>query len=542
MNVKNINPFERHVEKIVLAVAAAGALYLGYLALQPVQVETEGGEPVAIDKVESQVTSAIQSLEQKREEMSRKPLDYKIPNFVEQYNLVANRSPLDPAIVSAAMPRFAPQQAPLTGGTNMSQGNMEVVTPVAPAPVDVNGVAKREVVMVGAAAPQPGQPPVGGTPKDQAWVEITGSVPLGDLVNEMANPALKPSQRLPAPLRRAVVARIEVQRRPQLPGGQWSEWQDVPPSPASNPVAIPDLTKLSETDVIQVVSALDQQRNQILMPAYFAPAPATPAPAAAGNPNSGGGNPVDDQLMNPVDDQIFSPSPTAPPPTAAPARPAGAAAANTTALPFRFYDDSVEPGHVYQYQVRVVYFNPTFNFAQGLKNPAMQSEPFIKSAWVMVPSPIDVLSDLYFYVSAPLGNSAGSANPRASLRVYKWKGGQWYRSEWTVQAGQPLGGSVNIMDKKTTEQVSTPYNVVDVVPGPNGRDQAVILRGPKGELLERTSSADSQDQQWRQLDSIVYKPPVTVTTKPAPRAVPQPRQFNNQPSGGPGPGFHDDQL
>lgn len=548
MNVKNINPFERHVEKIVLAVAAAGALYLGYLAMQPVQVEPEGGEPVAIDKVESQVSQAIQTLTAKRDEMSRKSLAYHIPNFVEQYNRAAVRSPLDPALVNASLPRFAPLNAASTGGANVQGGNMQVATPAAPAPVDVNAVAKREVVMVGAQAPAPNQPPVGGNPKDQAWVEITGAIPLNDLTAAMNNPALKPIERLPAHLQRAVVVRIEVQRRPQLPNGQWADWQDVPPSPASNPVNVPDLSKLSDADVAQVVSALDQQRNQVLMPAYYAPAPATPTPAPTAGRGAGPGapmNPVDDQLGNPVDDQLSPPPAPTPAPAPTPGRPAPAGAAGQAApLPFRFFDDSVDPGHTYQYQVRVVYYNPTFHFPLGLKNPAMQNEPVIKSDWVAVASPVEVLADLYFYVSAPLGNPAGTVNPRASLRVYKWKGGQWYRSEWTVQAGQPLAGNVNIMDKKTNIQVDTPYSVVDVVPGPNGRDQTVVLRGPKGELLERTSSADAQDPKQRDLEGIVYKPPVTVTTKPAPRGNVPSRP--STPAGGnpapQGPGFHDDQL
>jgi hypothetical protein len=547
MNVKNINPFERHVEKIVLAVAAAGAVYLGYLAMQPVVVETDSGESVAVTDVEKQVSKAIEDLQQKRDAAAHQDLTYKLPDFARDYKQVADERPIPVALVNAAVPHFVPLNAPVTAGNVNGVTGMAVVTPKAPAPQNVTATSKREQVLVG-AQPGPNGQMVGGQPKDQAWVEVKGEVPLGDMVASMTDPALKNNEKLPPTLQRVVVMKIEVQRRPQLANGEWGPWEDVQPSPASNPVNVPDLTKVAEGDVATVVSSIEQQQKQVLSPSYYAPAPVTPVvntPAAGGT--GAGVNPPDPTVFtNPVDDQLGGPvTPTPAPTPVAPGRPGvgGAAAAKAPPTPFQFFDDSVVPGHTYQYQVRVDYYNPLFHFAMGTKDPNIVNAPLLTSEWVQVPTSVEVLSDLYFYVSAPLGMSG--QNPRASIRVYKWTGGQWYRSEWSVQAGQQLAGNVSLLDKKTTMNVETPYSVVDVVPAPNGREQSVILRGPKGELLERMSRVDADDPKQRDLEKIAYKPPVVVTTKPAPRVTP--RQTPYTPSGGGNiapnnPGGHDDQL
>ncbi len=544
MNVKGINPFERHVEKIVLAVAAAGALYLGWLALQPVQIVPEdGGEPIAINNIESDVAKSLDQLAQKRDASRNVNLKLNIPDFVRDYNQVANQSPLNAALVSAAVPHFAPLQAPITPGAAQAVNTFAVVTPTAPDPIDLVATAHREVVLVqapGQAAAPIGQPPVGAR-KDMAWVEIDGAIPLADLVKAMSNPALKANQRLPQNLQRAVVVKVEVQRRPQRGDGTWGDWQNAPASAASKPLTLPDWSKLSDAEVMQAVAAIEQNNKQVLQPDYYSNAP-TPAPSA-GMPPAGGGGPADPTIMAPqVDDQLGGFGPQQPQPQQPQNRPGvnlnPAAMAQLAAVPFKFFDDSMEAGHIYQYQVRVLYYNPTYRFKQGLATPAMQSEPLIASNWVPVPQAVNVRGDLYFFVTAPLGSSG--VIPKAGVRVFKWTGGQWYRGEWTVQAGQAVAGSIPLVDKRTSMDVDTPYTVVDVIPGPNGREQDVILRGPKGELIQRNSKADLADPELKNLEDSAVKPPVTAppTTRPAIRPPVTPRGGNQTPAGG----FHDDQL
>jgi hypothetical protein len=551
MNVKNINPFERHVEKIVLAVAAVGAAYLFYLAFQPVVIQTDSGE-IPITDVESKVSSAIADLQTKAANVERAHPNPQIPDFVREYNRVANQRPLSDQLVAAAVPAFAPLQSPVSGISAMK--NLAVVTPAAPAPTDPTAVANNAQLMVGPPA-QPGQPTPATAAKDVSWVLISGNVPIGDLTKEFNDPNLKPSERVPQGRQRALVVGINVQRRVQIAGGQWGPWTNVQPSPGSNPITPPDWSKLSDADLIQTLNAYDSQSKRVLMPDYYQPAPATASQtnqptqttptvaAATGSPAAGRLVPYvppPDPTLDIPDESI-----TPPPPVVG-----GGPVANpaTGSVPFRFYDDSVEPGHLYQYQVRVLYYNPLYRFEGGLKDPAAKDQPFLASAWVSAqavdkdgkPVPggaVNVEGDVYFFVSAPFG-MANKDNPKASIRIYKRSSGKWYKGDFTVQAGQPLSGSVELVDKKpvTTMDVTTPYTVVDVVPDPTGTQQMLILRDEDGRLVERNSGTDRNDPQNQKLEGEYVKPPAPPpTTKPAPRPRSTPTPSN--PSNLPGRGY-----
>ncbi|HVX85912.1 MAG TPA: hypothetical protein VH253_14110 [Phycisphaerae bacterium] len=545
MNVKNINPFERHVEKIVLAVAAVGAASLFYLAFQPIVIQTDAGA-VPISDVETKVTDAVTDLQNKAASVERAHPNPAIPDFVRDYNRVATQRPLSDQLVAAAVPAFAPLQAPVSGINVLK--NLAVVTPVAPAPTDTVAASNNAQLMVGPPA-QPGQPNPPSTAKDVSWVQVSGNVPIGDLTRQFQDPKLKPTERVPSDRQRALVVGIQVQRRVQLDKGGWGPWVDVQPSPGSNPITPPDWSALSDAELVQVLNAYDTQSKRVLMPDYYQPATksasnqtAAPSGAAASGGAAAPGTPG---FVPPVDTSIDTGTDESANPPPAPVANGNQPAPAAGSVPFRFYDDSVEPGHLYQYQVRVLYYNPLYRFEGGLKEPAAKNQPFLASDWVAAPGKeaggaVNVEGDTYFFVSAPFGG-LNNDNPKATVRIYKRSDGKWYHGDWTVQPGEPLSGPIEMVDKKpvSTMDVKTPFTVVDIVPDPTGTQQMLILRGDNGDLVERNSASDRDNPQNLKLEKEYVKPPVApAATKPAvrPPVRSSPQYTPPAPSGG-GPGY-----
>src|ERR1041385_181339 len=133
MNAKEINPLERHVEKIVLAVAALGALYMGYLALQPVTVNMDGDQ-VPAGQIETKLSEYIDRMDRTVQDESKKNLDFKLTDFVKKYQDLIRNQPLDPKLLVAnAVPSFGPAHASLGGVVDPGGGGptqrYQIVTP-----------------------------------------------------------------------------------------------------------------------------------------------------------------------------------------------------------------------------------------------------------------------------------------------------------------------------------------------------------------------------------------------------------------------------
>jgi hypothetical protein len=565
MNVKNLNPLERHVEKIVLAVAAAGALYIGYLAIQPITVP-DAPTPVTASQVEPAVTAAVASLNEVREKTQHlQNLTPRLQNYVQEYQNLVQRQPLKPDLVSAAaVPQFAPLQEGIgavgQGGDISPESHMQVVTPTVPPPRDVTAVATRATVSLvpplapGAEAPPP---PAPGTPlppdqtKDLNWVTISGRIPMADFIAEMNAPDLQPNQRLTPPDQRSVLYRIEVQRRSR-DHGAWSAWQPVAPTKANgDPIAL-DWAGTGDADLPAQVAALDSLFRKIAEPDFYTlatggpfippiltqPDASTTKPAAAGvtppgapNPNGptaaqiaaqmaaarGGRPPVAPPQMN--DDGGPAPAAVA----AVPGMPDLTQLRTLPSIPFWFFDENVVPNQEYQYEVRIVMYNPTYRFSLGLKNPAMKNQPTIASEWAVIPEPVTVSSDLYFFVDSGMGGAGAAAattTMKVGFRIFKWTNGNWYGTEGTAQPGEPITGTVHLLDKGNIPvDVDTGYRLVDVLPTANGSDLNTVLLAPNGDLVIRGSKSDRAGvntvRQEREKD-VVKPVPVPVVPKVKP--------------------------
>src|SRR5690349_6940445 len=116
MNAKIITVLERHVEKIVLAVAVAGAGVIAWYGMQPTTLPND--PTVTAGQVEGKVTEEVQKLEAARkttEEIPESKLTSALHDYIGDYQRLMMKHPLSESLVSAAIPRFGPTNMPLTG-------------------------------------------------------------------------------------------------------------------------------------------------------------------------------------------------------------------------------------------------------------------------------------------------------------------------------------------------------------------------------------------------------------------------------------------
>jgi hypothetical protein len=561
--IKDVNIFEQHVEKIVLAVAAAGALYMGWVAMQPLTMP----DNTPISEVESKLASQIQNM--KETEARNAQLTVAAPKltFIDKYKQMVEDQPLRKELVDAQIPQFAPEQMALGGVidvTKTPEGIYKIVTP-APAAPDPNFLKMEPWQQPVAIYPQPlpGQPvqpppppPAGQVlpSRDVNAVVITGYIPVGKMQAEMLRQKPADKTALPSNLQRVSIYRIEVQRRQRTPTG-WSKWEMVPPTKAGQPLMEFNWSELAGTDVSAIMQQVDTQFKQIVLPDfYYNPlgqptippvlvppkvpdkalqdaqmalsqeiAKATNSAAPAGAPRFGA------PIYTPPA-QVYTP------PTVSTDLGEIASTDETTGdvqsaptvdmsgvksgpmWPFCFWDESVEPDHQYQYQVRVVYVNPTFNWQWGLKDAAMKNKPTLVSDWVpQQPKVVTVQPDLRFFVS----NAAMSNGGSVAVRVYKRTFGKWYWGEFSAHTGTDISGQIALVDLKPITQmpVDTGYSVVDVTPTQGGGDMhVVLLENATGKLSTRDTGADRNDQQNKDLwEKAVKRATPPPATRPAGR-------------------------
>src|SRR3954463_3133660 len=92
MGVQNINFFEQHVEKIVLGVAAAGAVFMGYLAMQPISIPNAAGAPVTASTVEKEISDELDRVTEGQKKLDPNPTP-KVSDHVGEYRALASGQP-----------------------------------------------------------------------------------------------------------------------------------------------------------------------------------------------------------------------------------------------------------------------------------------------------------------------------------------------------------------------------------------------------------------------------------------------------------------
>jgi hypothetical protein len=549
MAVKGVNILEQHVEKIVLAVAAAGALYMGFLATRPVTIE--GHDDIAVAEVESKLADEIAKVHQTR--TTNEGVRVAVPqmDFASQYVRIVQQQPLPTALANAAVPSFGPKNMPIGagGGPGPNDPTFKLVTPTPVPPESITAEVRQQPVL--AALPSAGQP-VTGELRDQNAVLLQGYIPVGTMQAEMAR-VRTPVNRLPDQLRRVSIAQIEVQRRERTANG-WSDWQAVPAAKASPAPTEIDWKgyKESTADAGSAMTQVDAEFKTRVVPDFYpddkgspivasnltkplpkplesrrqqlaeevAKANNQPVPGAPGRgfsvPLAPSPSPMavpdDIELMNQNENGIPGEGTAAAPQIS----PSVAQLLSQPLIPFAFWDETVATERLYQYRVRVRYMNPAFNWQAGLQKPALKDQPLLDSEWVVVQQPVMVSPDVRFFVmnTGSLG-SGGSTSRRVTVRVYKLTSGKWYWSEFDTQPGLGISGQIKLIDQQgKTVPVDLGYTVVDVVPA--GNEAHVVLIDAAGKMITRDTATDRPDPENRRLFEQVVKP-VVVTPPPAAR-------------------------
>jgi hypothetical protein len=585
MNTEKINPLEKHVEKIVLAVAAAGALYLGYLALQPVEVE-DAGTTVKADEVEGKLADAVKSVEESEARNRNEHLNVTLPDYVSKYQNLVKNQPLDPKLF-AQLPQIGPINAAVVRVDidPTRSGDLKIVTPTPVDPEFVVAEARQQPVADPGAAPAAAGANAALPTHDQNAVLIQGYIPAAKMQAEM-NSVKNQNERLPDNLRQVVIYRIDVQRRERSGNGGWTDWKLVPPTKASPWPRDYDFAQAKDEDQARRMEEVTAEFHQIVLPDFYPDAKGQPIQAsiltekpskavtdrtaqlqkeldisnggtgaAAATPatpvdtpvvDQGGGGGLDARAAAAAaaraaqarGEQAVD-QPTAAAPTAAAVDAGAIAALRTQAMiPFAFWDETVEAGHEYQYQVRVRYLNPTFNWTYGLKDEKFKKMATPDSKWVPIPGNVPVSSDVEFFVMNGARNGA-----EVQGRLFKHTNGKWYRAEISSQPGMEIGGQVSLVDKivdRRPEQmeVNTGWKIVDAVM-PQGGDLHVVLADPTGRMITRDASEDRESNLNKKLLAAAEKPPVTAPPTPPPgRGTPGIRipQSTGRPGGGTGNG------
>jgi hypothetical protein len=555
MGVKDVNVLEQHVEKIVLAVAAAGAIFLGYLAIQPVKIpDTEIGP----GDVEDQIAGEIQKLDAATEKI--KPFPMPNMDYLGQYRQLATQAPLDASLIASSnVPLFGPKNmAPayqaITGPENY---HLATPTPVAPENVTVEawqqlvGILPPNTVGVGVIAPPPltALPqPVNLPTRDQNAALIQGYIPVGKMQLEMAK-VLNLNERLPANLQKASIYRIRAQRRENTAGG-WSDWKEVPATKGY--VSPTNIEWNSVGDVEPTMVQADAEFKQIVIPDFYvddkgypisAPILTKPLPknietestkladelkgaggAAAVMPGAGGGMPYALPYAAPTGGGTPYVLPYAGGGVPAGTQPAGVAGAPPIpvptpdqvkvmpVMPFAFWDETVLPGVTYQYRVEVDFINPTFHWNNGLKDAKMKNQPILTTGWFLIATPVVIHPDIAFFITG--AGSMNGGGDTVSARVFKKNNGKWYRGEFITPTGMNISGMIDLVDKEGVPkiEVDTKYTIVDVQQVNSGVH--VVLKDPAGNLVTRNSAMDMKNSE--NLDLYSHAEKRAVASAPSP--------------------------
>ncbi|HEY4329478.1 MAG TPA: hypothetical protein VGN88_07065 [Phycisphaerae bacterium] len=512
MAIKNVKVIEQHIEKIVLAVAVAGAAFMGYLATQ--KVELEGG--VGPNDVEQQISSELARVKGIQEKLPA-PANTSL-NYVSEYQRQAGGQPLDNAIVTGPVPSFGPKNLPPSRVEFTPDTQVQTVTPDPVEPEMLHADALQ--LQVASDPPQldaQGQPvpiPAGMqlVTHSKNVVVIDGWVPTGKMLLQMAN-IKEAKERLSPDLQRALVYKIAVTRSELNSNGTWSEFKEVPPTQGSAaPIQIP-WGAVSGTDISARMADVDAGFKQIMLPDFYRdalgqpvqpPIITRPEPASVITDTAKLDTDINTARTQNMGGGFRPTTPATPTPVAgtqgaatmpAVMLPAMDQIKNLTMQPFTFWDDTVKSDHTYRYKVQVQFVNPTLGWKWGLKNPAMKNAPVLALAPVLVPgAPVVVHSDIAFFIQGT--NTFGGAGISGS--IYKQEEGRWFVGQFSADKGGKISTSI-----KTPGQVldiDTNYTIVDYQA--DGRGVRVILSDPTGNLVTRDAEEFNKPERL-ELDSKV---------------------------------------
>jgi len=189
-----------------------------------------------------------------------------------------------------------------------------------------------------------------------------------------------------------------------------------------------------------------------------------------------------------------------------------------------FHDDSVQPGKTYRYRLRVKLWNRYVGKRAALQDPAAASQTVLPGEWSLPSDPITVAPKTHFFVKGPRPGEP----PVASVEVFTWYRGEWYKEAFNVQVGDTIGDMKEVRvaglvddtgtakQTKTTIDFTTGAVVLDLRPDETvnlrrsvgkgdftyneGKALVLVYLDPAdGQVKERTDRGDRADPQYKEL-------------------------------------------
>ncbi len=139
------------------------------------------------------------------------------------------------------------------------------------------------------------------------------------------------------------------------------------------------------------------------------------------------------------------------------------------------HDDTIEPGKIYKYAIRLGFFNPCYetNWLTETQSD-MKYQPVV---WTNTAEPEESVQipPVSLFIPKAIAN-----NESARVDIYKYQNGQWFKRPFTVSVGEEIGGVATQTAMDLTNSAGGANNAMDV-----GRDG---MRGRGGGAEQATNS------------------------------------------------------
>lgn len=262
----SLNFFERHVEKIVLGLAAGFAIYVfvAFFVLSPNE-KKYNNQSVAPGGLREAILTNAKQLESRVRAAT--PAAEPVPNFATKIEKEFASGVLQPTEQRAALPRVLAQTAPFGEplpqfGDQQEQTNVVLVTPLKP---ESPGVSTGRALVIAKRPQVPAAAREGGSDAnreadqavEKAWATVAAWYPADAMRKEMIDAGY-------APFRASVyLTGVEAQRQELLATGEWGEWEDVTLSGAMPQYDIPPAV-MDSNGLIQNKTELDEAYKLVL--------------------------------------------------------------------------------------------------------------------------------------------------------------------------------------------------------------------------------------------------------------------------------------
>ena len=509
MKPRNINILEQHVEKVVLVLGVAVALFVVYRYVigEPYAVKLRTSQLVAPKDVMDHVMRPVGVLKRDLDSLEHKFPKIRVPDYTASFRkrwatavTPADELPtlelthwyawpgLDPEMLgpveAGGVPIFAMPDAPPPPKQLQSVGGFAVLAYLDGADPAVARVVAAFDRLIG-----------GRTPRDFRYVSVAGVYDMGEWVRALRGAAR--ANRVPEEWIRAslMLTDVVLERRTLDPvTGQWGPAEQIPSLPRLGELGLlrrpPE--KWSRPEADRAVRFIQREQDRIGKP-EFAPIVGAWDPPRPAEPDQ------------PLDDD------------AAGADRLGVAARQRTVWA---HDVTVRPGQTYQYRLKVRLLNPLFQ--RNRLAPEQREAEFHRLDIVSLPSPwsdrVTIDRQLYFYVVG-----AQPALEQATVEVYRIFNGQWRRREFSVQPGDAIGDFVS-MAAGEGDPLAVDMRVgsilVDLDFGVPSRDgpgatttRMIFLNSSSGSLASRTVEADGDDEHRVRLHEQAVDAPILAEAR-----------------------------